>query len=158
MMSSSNEPLRAALGNHLTLHYSLGVANTTDASATIISTFDGRPATLTLGLGQMAEPLEALLVGMAEGERKVFELPAGTAFGERSPELIQRVSLAMLKTHGDPDETYELGDLVQFPGPGGVTMAGVVKAIDQDGAVFDFNHPLAGQPIRFEVYLLGVLQ
>jgi FKBP-type peptidyl-prolyl cis-trans isomerase SlpA len=106
----------------------------------------------------MAEPLEALLVGMAEGERKVFELPAGTAFGERSPELIQRVSLAMLKTHGDPDETYELGDLVQFPGPGGVTMAGVVKAIDQDGAVFDFNHPLAGQPIRFEVHLLGVLQ
>ena len=53
-----------------------------------------------------------------------------------------------------------VGDLVQFPTPDGKSaFAGVVRELDPEGewALFDFNHPLAGQPCTFEVQLIGVL-
>ena len=81
--------------------------------------------------------------------------------GERNPQLLQRVSLALLREHGDPDETYAVGDVVQFPAPDSQgTFAGVVRELappGEDWALFDFNHPLAGQPLSFEVHVIGVL-
>jgi FKBP-type peptidyl-prolyl cis-trans isomerase SlpA len=54
--------------------------------------------------------------------------------------------------------TYGLGDVVHFPTPDGQAgYAGVVREVGPDWLLFDFNHPLAGQPLRFEVQLLGVL-
>jgi hypothetical protein len=51
-----------------------------------------------------------------------------------------------------------VGDVVQFPTPDGQAgYAGVVREVGPDWLLFDFNHPLAGQPVRFEVQLLGVL-
>jgi FKBP-type peptidyl-prolyl cis-trans isomerase SlpA len=79
------------------------------------------------------------------------------AFGPRNPELVQRVSRAMLAANSAAGESYAPGDLVEFPAPGGGRFAGVLKSIDDNGALFDFNHPLAGQRIRFEVRILGVL-
>ena len=60
---------------------------------------------------------------------------------------------------GDPLEHYQVGDAVQFPTPDGQgQFAGVVLQVAPDGGVlFDFNHPLAGQPVTFEVHVLGVL-
>jgi FKBP-type peptidyl-prolyl cis-trans isomerase SlpA len=52
---------------------------------------------------------------------------------------------------------YEPGDLVELPAPGGGRYAGVLKSIDPDSVLFDFNHPLAGQAISFDVEILGVL-
>lgn len=105
----------------------------------------------------MAEPLERCLIGLAEGSQAVFELEPESAFGARSPELVQRVSRAMLEQHGAPDAQYEPGDLVEFATPEGGQFAGVLKEIDERSALFDFNHPLAGQRVRLEVKILGVL-
>ena len=49
------------------------------------------------------------------------------------------------------------GHEVEFTAPNGDRFAGVLKEIDERGAVFDFNHPLAGQRIRFQVRILGIL-
>jgi FKBP-type peptidyl-prolyl cis-trans isomerase SlpA len=46
---------------------------------------------------------------------------------------------------------------VRFPAPGGQTIAGVVRAVEDDALVFDFNHPLAGRAVTFDVKLIGVL-
>jgi len=64
---------------------------------------------------------------------------------------------------GDPLETYNVGDVVQFPTPDGQgQFAGVVLQLrgadgKDEAVLFDFNHPLAGQPVTFEVQLIGVL-
>ena len=59
---------------------------------------------------------------------------------------------------GELDATYSVGDVVQFPTPDGLAgYAGVVREIGPDWLLFDFNHPLAGQPVSFEVKLLGVM-
>ncbi|MBB4843791.1 FKBP-type peptidyl-prolyl cis-trans isomerase SlpA [Paucibacter oligotrophus] len=141
-------------GSFLTLHYRLAGPDGGD----VINTFADKPATLTLGTGELSPAIEARLIGLAEGTRSQFELAAGEAFGDRNPELLQRVRLSLLRELGDPDEQYSVGDVVQFPTPDGQgSYAGVVREVADDALLFDFNHPLAGQPVSFEVQVIGVL-
>lgn len=142
-------------GSFLTLHYRMSDAQ----GQVIIDTFNGQPATLSLGQGDLSPAIEQRLIGLSEGTRTVIELAAGEAFGERQPQMLQWVARKLLDELGDPHEQYAVGDVVQFPTPDGAgTYAGAVRDVREDGAVlFDFNHPLAGQPVRFEVQLIGVL-
>ena len=123
-----------------------------------IDTFGARAATLSLGTGELAPAMEARLLGLAAGSRASFDLAAGEAFGERSAELVQRVKKSVLEEHGDADADYRVGDVVRFPTPDGQSsFAGVVREVEGDVLVFDFNHPLAGRPVTFDVELIGVL-
>ena len=146
-------------GSFLTLHYRMAGPDGKD----IISTFGGKPATLSLGAGELSPAIEQRLLGMAEGARSTFELPAGVAFGDRNPELMQWVARKLLNELGDPDEKYQVGDVVQFPTPDGQGQyAGAVQQVGGAGGngesvQFDFNHPLAGQPVTFEAHVIGVL-
>jgi len=148
-------------GSFLTLHYRMaGPAVNGRPGADIINTFDGKPATLSLGTGELSPAIEQRLLGLAEGTRTTFELAAGEAFGERNPELVQWVARKLLNALGDPAEQYKVGDVVQFPTPDGMGQyAGAVQQVRADGEAvqFDFNHPLAGQPVVFEVQVIGVL-
>lgn len=145
---------RVQAGSFLTLHYRLA-----GPAGDIINTFGDKPATLSLGNGELAPAVEQCLVGLEEGARQTIELPAGAAFGERNPDMQQWLARKVLTEMGDPLEAYRQGDVVQFPTPDGQgRFAGVVLEVrDDDAVLFDFNHPLAGQPVTFEVHLLGVL-
>jgi FKBP-type peptidyl-prolyl cis-trans isomerase SlpA len=127
----------------------------------IINTFRGQPATLTLGTGELSPAVEQRLLGLQEGGHASFEIPAGEAFGERNPGLLQWVSRKLLQAQGQPDADYEPGEVVEFSTPDGQgRYAGAVVEVraGQEGAVLlDFNHPLAGQPVTFEVHVIGVL-
>ena len=144
-------------GSFLTLHYRLA-----GPAGDVINTFDDKPATLTLGNSELSPAMEQRLQGLAEGARATFELAAGEAFGERNPAMQQWVARQLLDQLGDPDEQYQPGDVITFPTPDGLgTYAGTVldvRSNNGDSAVrFDFNHPLAGQPVTFEVHVIGVL-
>lgn len=138
---------------YLTLHYRLATLSGED----IISTFQNAPATLQMGTGQLAPGLEAALLGLEEGSHITRELAPEQAFGARNPDLIQRVSHATLQENSALDQKYVVGDLVDFSAPSGGKFAGVLRAIDEEGALFDFNHPLAGQSVLFETKIIGIL-
>ncbi len=147
-------------GSFLTLHYRL----TGPDGADVVNTFDGTPATLTLGAGQLAPAIERHLIGLAEGSRTRVELAPGEAFGERNPQMLQKVRRSLLTQLGDKDAEYHVGDVVEFPTPDGQSRyAGVVRELGDTAAadggwlLFDFNHPLAGLPVQFEVQIIGVL-
>ena len=141
-------------GSFLTLHYRLAGPDGGD----LINTFADKPATLSLGTGELAPAVEARLLGLSEGTRAHFELAAGEAFGPRNAGLVQRIKRSLLDELGDADEHYSVGDVVQFPTPDGRgAYAGVVQEVGSDSLLFDFNHPLAGRPVTFEVQLIGVL-
>ncbi len=146
-------PAEVRSDSYLTLHYRISVGE--DASP-VVTTFDAKPATLQLGAGQLAPALEARLIGLPVGEHRVFEMDAGAAFGPRNPDLVQRIARATLEAESDSMD-YVPGDVVEFNAPGGGRYAGVMRALDAEGATFDFNHPLAGQPVRFEVRIIGIL-
>ena len=141
-------------GSFLTLHYRLA-----GPAGDVINTFEDKPATLSLGTGELSPAMEQHLLGLPEGTHATFELAAGEAFGERNADMQQWVARKLLNEQGDPDEKYNVGDVVQFPTPDGQgSYAGAVMQVRDDGAVlFDFNHPLAGQPVTFEVQIIGVL-
>ena len=154
MNTSATAPLpRIQAGSFLTLHYRLA-----GPQGDIINTFEGQPATLTLGVSELSPAMEQRLLGLEQGARVTFELPVGEAFGDRNPDMQQWVSRRLLKEFGDPDENYQVGDVVQFPAPNGQgSYAGAVQQAREDAVLFDFNHPLAGQPVTFEVQVIGVL-
>ena len=145
-----------APGSHVTLHYRLA-ALIDGAEREVISTQGGRPATLQLGAGQLAEVLEQRLLGLDEGAEASYEIPAGQGFGERNPELVRTITRAAFEAHADPDAQYGAGDVVEFSSAGSALIAGVVQSRDERQVVVDFNHPLAGMPLRFTVQVIGVL-
>jgi FKBP-type peptidyl-prolyl cis-trans isomerase SlpA len=152
-----SSPPRVQAGSFLTLHYRLA-----GPGGDIINTFRDKPATLTLGTGELSPAVEQRLLGLEEGARATFEIPAGEAFGDRNPEMVQWVARKLLRELGDPHEEYHVGDVVQFPTPDGLgSYAGAVQQVGGeqggDAVLFDFNHPLAGQPVTFEVHVIGVL-
>jgi FKBP-type peptidyl-prolyl cis-trans isomerase SlpA len=149
----SNSPAIVTETAYLTLHYRLATADGTD----IVTTFAGNPATLMLGQGQLAPFLEQRLLGLPEGTHQTFELGPTEGFGPRNPDLIQAVSRATLDENSVPGADYKVGDLVDFAAPGGGRFAGVLREMRAESALFDFNHPLAGQPLQFEVKLISVL-
>lgn len=135
--------------SYLTLHYRI---STLDGEE-FLSTFDMSPATLQMGSGQLADTLEACLVGLPAGERFVFQLEPEAAFGQHNPRLVERIARSALP---DGMELKE-NSVVEFGAPNGATFAGFLRELTTDSALFDFNHPLAGQTIRFEVEIIGIL-
>ena len=143
--------MNVASSSHLTLHYRIALADPPHAE--VLSTFGGNPATLLMGSGELSPALEKCLVGIASGETRTFVLQPEQAFGGYRDELLQR-----LPSEAFPDGlSVEAGQVIEFAGPDGARLSGLVKAIDSAQALVDFNHPLAGRSIRFEVEILAVL-
>ena len=143
--------MNAGKESHLTLHYRISIAEPPHAE--VLSTFGGNPATLVLGSGERAPALEECLVGLQGGTSRTFMLEPGQAFGGYRSELLQRVPFDAF-----PDSAAaEPGRVVEFTGPHGARLAGVVKEAAGGEALVDFNHPLAGRPIRFDVEVIAVL-
>lgn len=146
----------------VTLHYRLS-----GPMGDVVNTFADKPATLSFGTGQLSPALEQCLIGLSEGARQAFEVGPGLAFGQQNPDMVQWVSLELLRQMADPLQQYNPGDVVTFPTPDGASSyAGVVRqlrgtagvdSLEPAAVLFDFNHPLAGQPVVFEVQIIGVL-
>lgn len=141
---------RTALwGDKIALHYRLTSPDGHEA----VSTFDDEPITLTLGEGQIEPNLEACLIDLEVGRRYVFNLEAEQAFGLPNPEQVMDVPLEAFH-----DERVELGSLVEFTLPDGETLAGRIKSTSATHATVDFNHPLSGCALGFEVKIIEILE
>ena len=154
--ASPDLPLSVREDSYVTLHYRISLASGAGEGEVFTDTYTGRPATLQMGVGQWAPGMESCLVGHAEGESFSFTLAPVNAYGDRNPELIQRVTLAMLRENAG-NEHFEPGDLVEFQAPNGGKYSGIFKEKGDTYAVFDFNHPLAGTALKVDVTLLGVM-
>ena len=134
--------------SHLTLNFALHHAN----GATIDSTFDKAPAELTIGDGNLMVGFEACLMGLVVGDHQSFIITPENGFGQHNP-----ANLQTLKRHQfGPDMVLELGLVVSFSDAANTELPGVVKSIDGDDVVMDFNHPLAGVELKFEVEILAI--
>ena len=143
-------------GAYLTLHYQLSVLDP-EGERVVISTFDGKPATLQLGSGQFAPALESRLLDLVEGSESMFDFAPDEAYGPRRPELVQTLSRETFDANAESGSDYAAGDPVRFTSPDGSVFSGVLKALGPERVTVDFNHPLAGRPLRLAVRIVGVL-
>ncbi|MEH6445664.1 MAG: peptidylprolyl isomerase [Oceanospirillaceae bacterium] len=114
------------------------------------SNFKKAPAVFKIGDGNMLAGFESVLMGLAAGDKQVFTLQPEQAFGMPNPSNMQTVSRAKFT-----DMDLEVGLVVSFQDPSG-ELPGVVNSIDGNEVIVDFNHPLAGQPLEFQVEIVNV--
>ncbi len=143
--------------SYLTLHYRIELTSGPAAGQVFADTFNGRPATLQMGCGQWADGMEAALVGLQEGDQLEYDLAAAQAYGDRNPDLVQKITQDLMRQTAEPGAQFEPGDVVEIMAPNGGRYSGVLKQFGDGWVLIDFNHPLAGHDLRIEVYILGVL-
>ncbi|QJR00342.1 FKBP-type peptidyl-prolyl cis-trans isomerase [Halomonas sp. PGE1] len=134
-------------GMEVTLHFTLKLEDGT----VVDSTRDKAAATFQVGDGNLPPGFEHPMKGMAAGESASFEITPEHAFGQHNPQNIQR-----LKRDDFGDEALEVGTVMSFSDPAGGELPGVISAIDGDMIDVDFNHPLAGRTLTFEVEVIDV--
>lgn len=131
------------------LHFTLKLEDGSTAESTRAN---GKPALFRLGDGSLSEPLEAALLGLQSGDKKAFSLEPEAAFGNVIPDLIQYFSRRDFMQAGEP----EIGAIMLFTGMDGSEMPGVIREIAGDSITVDFNHPLAGHTVHFDIEVLEV--
>ena len=116
------------------------------------SSADSGPLEYLQGSGEIITGLEAAILGMTVGEEKDVVVTPDFAYGEYDPEATELLPLDLFGDEADLEPGMELElydeeadeDVVAF-----------VSEIQPDGVLVDFNHPLAGETLRFHVKVLG---
>ena len=146
-----NEAARTLkIGDRVTLHYRL-----TCNGENIVNTFAAQPETFRIGQGDIDPRLEVLLTGLQVDDHRTYELDPGAAFGNHDAGMVHdlpRADFAALEAA----DTLAPGHDVEFTLPNGQTLNGIIRSIDAETVRVDFNHPLAGLPVVFEVKILAI--
>ena len=137
------------IASTVTLHLSLTLEDGTVAE----STFGDEPLEFTMGDGTLVHGLELALYGLMPGDVQRLELYPQQTFGERDPANIHAVPRADF----DPGITLKPGVIVGFETDAGDELAGAILVLDEESVEVDFNHPLAGHTIVFDVEIIDVV-
>ncbi|MFT0182515.1 FKBP-type peptidyl-prolyl cis-trans isomerase [Pseudomonas sp. Snoq117.2] len=131
----------------VTLHFAIKLQN----GDVVDSTFDKAPATFTVGDGNLLPGFEQSLFGLEAGTKTSLTIPPERGFGQPNDGNLQTMAR-------DDFSDMELspGLLIIFSDAAGGEMPGVVKSYDDDQVIIDFNHPLAGRVLTFDVEILAI--
>ena len=140
--------MKVESGHNVQVHYK-GTLN--DGTEFDNSRERGNTLDFKVGSGQMIKGFNDALMGMSEGEVKTVTLPPEDAYGPRIDEALRPVP----KEAFDDDIDLELGKVVQGNSPHGPFFA-KIHSFDEAEVVLDFNHPLAGQALKFEIELVSI--
>lgn len=123
-----------------------------DGSAADSTRLNNKPAKLVMGDGSLTPNFEACLLGLSKGDKKAFTLAPEDAFGKPNPDNIHHMD----RTRFSHDLSLEEGMIVAFAQPDGSEVPGIVRSLAGDSVTVDFNHPLAGQTVIFDVEIVDV--
>ena len=140
--------MQIGMGSRVTLHFALRLAD----GMPVESSFEDEPVRFTLGDGTLDRGLELALLGLVPGDRQTLTLMPGQAFGTRDTAALQRIE----RTKFPAELALEAGQIIGFTAEDGTEMAGAVIEVEEQHVQVDFNHPLAGREIEFEVQILAV--
>ena len=141
--------LRIGPDREVTLHFALKLAN----GDVVDSTFDKQPATFKVGDGNLLPGFEVALYGFKAGDKRNLQIEPENAFGQPNPQNVQVMPRSQFA-----DMELSEGLLVIFNDAANAELPGVVKAFDDAQVTVDFNHPLAGKTLSFDVEIIEVRQ
>ena len=138
--------LQIQTGTSVTLHFSLSLEN----GHIIDSNFEGNPATFSVGDGNLLPGFESSLLGLEVGDEREFIISPENAFGQHNEQNVQAVD------RGNFEESeLEVGSILSFQNGDG-ELPGVIIAFEEDQVMVDFNHPLSGKNIVFQVKIVEI--
>lgn len=145
-MSDEN---RIGAGKRVTLHFSVLLMD----GAVVDSTKERAPATFTVGDGNLLPGFEQSLFGLKAGDKRSIVLEAANAFGPHNPDNIQIMRRGLFSR----DMQLAPGVVVSFADKSKAELPGVIMAVDDNDVTVDFNHPLAGKDLTFQVEIINVV-
>ncbi|MGE0614454.1 MAG: peptidylprolyl isomerase [Bacteriovoracia bacterium] len=125
---------------------------TNSQGETLDSSEGGAPLSFLEGQGQIIPGLERQLSPLKKGEKKVIQVKAADAYGERDDRLVINMSRAELPNSGD----LTVGDQFEADTQGGETQLLTVTALTPEQVTLDANHPLAGQDLTFDIEVMEI--
>ena len=141
--------LQVENGNTVSVHYR-GTLN--DGTEFDSSHSRGEPLSFQVGTGQMISGFDAALPGMTVGDTKNISLAPDEAYGQPNPELIGDIP----KQAFPPGFSFEVGTMVQGQDENGRPLVGKINEAQDETVTVDFNHPMAGKDLNFEIELVSI--
>jgi len=135
-------------GKVVSIHYTLR----NDAGEVLDSSGGREPLDYLHGSGNIVPGLEQSLLGRRVGAKFTVDVSPSLGFGERDPRGVQRVPRSSFPKDAD----VKAGERFTASGPDGEEMALWITEVEGDEVTVDFNHPLAGETLHFEVHVTGV--
>lgn len=130
-------------GTRVVLNFSLSLEDGSEVD----SNFGGEPVEFLIGDGNLLPGFERHLFGMSAGDRQIFSVLPEDAFGQINDNNVQLVP----RKQFDDDAELEIGLLFSFSDASGGELPGMIISFDENEVEVDFNHPLAGRTIMFDV-------
>ena len=140
------EKMTVETGNKVTVHYK----GTLNDGTIFDSSYERAPLSFTVGSGEMIAGFDSAVVGMTVGETKSFTLQPSEGYGEVNPEAIQKIPLNQFPSDFIP----ETGTMVEGINTSGQKVRATITEVFEEDVVLDFNHPLAGQEMNFDIEVL----
>ena len=134
--------------NTVTVHYT----GTFNDGTQFDSSRNREPLSFKVGSGQVIEGFDKAVVGMTQGETKTFTLKPEDGYGVKNEEAIQEVE----KINFPDGFNAEMGQTVTGQNQNGQNFNATIIAIQEDTVTLDFNHPLAGEDLTFEIELIEI--
>jgi FKBP-type peptidyl-prolyl cis-trans isomerase SlyD len=134
-------------GSEVSFDYTL-----TDDNGKVVDSSKGKePMQYVHGKGQIIPGLEKELAGMTVGTEKKVTVKPEEAYGPVDPRAFQEIPKEKL-----PPEALKVGAMLMAQGPQGQGVPVRVHEIKENTVVMDFNHPLAGKTLSFDVKITGI--
>lgn len=149
MMSSIETNTVIGPNKRVTLHFSVVLLDGTVMDSTKMK----EPATFVVGDGNLLPGFEKSIFGLKAGDKRSVVLDAEQAFGPYNDDNLQR----MHRSKFNDDMVLEPGVMISFADKSKAELPGVVKSVEGEHVVIDFNHPLAGRDMTFEVEIINVV-
>lgn len=132
-------------GTTVRVHY----RGTLDDGSEFDSSVGRDPLEFTIGAGQVISGFEVAVSELEVAETTTVVIPPAEAYGEHVPEAVQNVPMESFA------EEPPIGAMVELMAPDGRRLAATVADVSTDTVTLDFNHPLAGQALTFELELIS---
>lgn len=136
-------------GVRVTLTFTLSLE-----SGDVIDSTGDKPAVFTVGDGKLLPGFENALFGLKAGDAKALEIAAVNGFGEPNEDNVQKVKRSSFQSNMG----LEKGLMMSFSDAQNTELPGVIMSVDDKYVEVDFNHPLAGKTILFDVSIFDVEQ
>jgi FKBP-type peptidyl-prolyl cis-trans isomerase 2 len=141
------EPVMIADGKKVQFDYTLTV------DGAVVDTSEGRtPLEYVQGEGHIIQGLEKQMVGLVVGDSRTLSVSASEAYGEINPEAMREIPRAQFPENITPEVGQQLG----MTTPEGQTIPVKIAAFTDETITIDFNHPLAGKDLTFDVTIVSI--
>src|SRR3990167_4049502 len=133
--------------SRVVMHYTLRLRDDSIADSSLDH---DKPSFFVMGEDYISPEFERQLLGMKKGEKKRIYLNAVDAFGE----VLEQLIYALPREKFSHLDHIEEGAIIAFTFPNQGEQAGIIRQVNEGLVVVDFNHPLAGQNLMFDVQIV----